>query len=113
MQVSVSAEELGKAPAEVQAWFLGRMGFGAKTDPVVNRGELKPSPVELEEPKPLKDQEQSGISAEVLLQKAVDFVEAKGQASLVAILKQMGIPNVKGCPPDKRAALYAEMAIHG
>lgn len=108
MQVSVSAEELGKAPAEVQAWFLGRMGFGAKTDPVVKRGELKPAKVESEEPKPTEE-----TTTEVLLQKAVDFVEAKGQASLVAILKRMGIPNVKGCPPEKRAALFAEMATHG
>lgn len=113
MQVSLSAEELGKAPAEVQAWFLGRMGFGAKLDPVVKRGELKPAPVEVEEPKPTEDKTPSETTAEVLLERAVKFVEAKGQAALIPILKRMGIPNVKGCPPEKRAALLSEMAVHG
>lgn len=123
MQVSLSAEELGKAPAEVQAWFLGRMGFGAKLDPVIKRGELKPAPVEVEEPKPTpteveepkptEDKTPSETTAEVLLERAVKFVEAKGQAALIPILKRMGIPNVKGCPPEKRAALFAEMAVHG
>ena len=117
MQVSVNAEDLVSAPAEVQAWFLGRMGFVAKMDPVIKKGQLKPAPVQLEIPAPAEEktpsETPSETTAEVLLQRAVDFCESKGQAALVTILKRMGIPNVKGCPPEKRAALFAEMAVHG
>jgi hypothetical protein len=105
MQVSVNAEDLVSAPAEVQAWFLGRMGFVSKSDPVVTKGKVTPAPAEENTP--------SETTAEILLQQAVDFCESKGQSALVAILKKMGIPNVKGCPPEKRAALYAELATHG
>jgi hypothetical protein len=126
MQVSVNADELGGAPAEVQAWFLGQMGFAAKTDPAAKQS--MPTPVET---KPVVSVAATAVAsvatdaqaeetkkppettAEELLQRAVEFVEAKGQAALVPILKRMGIPNVKGCPSDKRAALFAEMAIHG
>lgn len=46
-----------------------------------------------------------------VLKAAVAFMEARGEGELQAVLKKVGVARVRECPPEKLAALLAEISV--
>lgn len=85
MYISILVSEISEAPPAVQDWFAQKQTASA----LVNEPEQKnegPDPVHV-------------------LEKATEFLKAKGEDALQAVLKKVGIKRVGECPPEKLAEL--------
>jgi hypothetical protein len=121
MQIVLSAEDFQDAPESVHSWLSGRLGFSvapvtvdvtesvevveAVNDSEATTTKAKPK-TKKDEPKP------EPPDPAVVLKKAIELVNAKGEDVLAEVLKNVGIARVRECPEDKLADLLAEIAVH-
>jgi len=111
MKLIIELSDLQQAPQDVQTWLMSVVtgGSSACCRPKVESKASESAPA----PAPAPTNGTVSPTMDELLQRATNVLEAGGTEVLKSILAKVGISRVKECPPDKRATLLAEMAIHG
>lgn len=136
MEITLSHSDLQDAPDEVLHWLICRgrtiepASFVDVPTPTPAAPEAKPKTAPTTKPATAESIVEAGVeipqandtppdlfgepdppNMNDVLKAAVSFMEAKGEGELQAVLKKVGVARVRECPPEKLAALLAEISV--
>lgn len=118
MKLIIELSDLQTAPDDVQSWLLnaitGRQACAQKCSTKKEKVAVPVAPVESSPAKEVATSApaEPAVAMDKLLSTAATVLESSGTEVLKTVLNRMGLSRVKECPPEKRAALLAELAVY-